>query len=114
MIGAGTTIHNSVIGLRTRIGENVTIRDSIVMGADFYQRGEHRDHDDATGRPVVGIGSGSEVRGAIVDKNCRIGANVRLVAPDGGCPDKEYPWGATRDGILVLAKNSELPDGWQA
>ena len=114
VIGAGTTIHNSVIGLRTRIGENVTIRDSIVMGADYYQRGEHRDHDDATGRPVVGIGSGSEIRGAIVDKNCRIGANVRLVAPEGGCPDKEYPWGATRDGIIVLSKNTELPDGWQA
>ena len=114
VIGAGTTIDNSVIGLRTRIGENVTIRDSIVMGADFYQRDDHRAHDRSTGRPVVGIGAGSTVAGAIVDKNCRIGERVNLVAPAGGCPDKEYEWGATRDGILVLRKNSEFPDGWEA
>ena len=114
VIGRGTVIRNSVIGLRTRIGENVTIENSVVMGGDFYQHAEHRDHDENTGRPTVGIGSGSTVRGAIVDKNCRIGRNVKLAAPAGGCPDKDYDWGVTRDGILVLKKNSEFPDGWEA
>ena len=103
-----------MIGLRTRIGENVTIRDSVVMGADYYQRDEHRDHDDSTGRPTVGIGAGSTVSGVIVDKNCRIGRNVNLAAPADGCPDKDYDWGATRDGIIILRKNSEFPDGWEA
>ena len=114
VIGRGCTIENSVVGLRCRIGDGVTVRNSVIMGADFYQSAEDRAGDAAGGRPPVGIGAGSTVQGAIVDKNCRIGADVRLVAPEGGCPDRDYPWGVTRDGILVLSKNSELPDGWQA
>jgi len=117
IIGRDCVIENSVIGLRSYIGDGVTIRDSVVMGADFYQEARHRDGDFAAGRPPVGVGDGSVVDGAIVDKNCRIGRNIRFVAPPtpagaDHAPDADYDWGVLRDGILVLPKNTELPDGW--
>ena len=115
IIGKGCTIENSVLGLRSRVGDGVTIKNSVVMGADFYQEARHREHDLTTGRPPVGIGDGSAIDGAIVDKNCRIGTNVTFVAPDGSPPDRDLDFGVVlRDGILVLPKNAELPDDWTA
>ncbi|MEM9701200.1 MAG: glucose-1-phosphate adenylyltransferase [Planctomycetota bacterium] len=117
IIGENCTIENSVVGLRSRIGDDVTIRDSVIMGADFYQENWHRRDDFTAGRPPIGVGDGSVVENAIVDKNCRIGRNIRFVAPqpsgDGPyAPDADFDWGVLRDGIVVLPKNSELPDGW--
>ena len=119
IIGSGCTIENSVIGLRCRIGDGVTVKNSVVMGADFYQPPENREQDLSEGRPPVGIGAGSHIEGAIVDKNARIGADVVFAAPpvegDGGPrDDAEFSWGVLRDGIPVLAKNQTLPDGWRA
>ncbi|QDT15393.1 glucose-1-phosphate adenylyltransferase [Alienimonas californiensis] len=117
IIGKNCTIENSVIGLRSYIGDGVTIRNSVVMGADFYQEAGHREDDFAAGRPPVGVGDGSTVDGSIVDKNCRIGRNIHFAppAPAAGAryaKDADYNWGVLRDGILVLPKNTELPDGW--
>ena len=112
IIGEGAVIENSVIGLRTRIGKDVTVKDSVVMGADFYQRLAHRTYDLNTGRPPLGIGDGSSVRGAIIDKNCRIGRGLTLAPPDGVTDDADLAEGCyLRDGILVIAKNTELRDG---
>ena len=116
IIGDDCKIENSVIGLRCRVGDGVTVRNSVIMGADFYQPAAHRDYDLSTGRPPLGIGDGSTVEGAIVDKNCRIGTGVRFAKPEdmtADPPDKDYEWGVIRDGILVLPKNSTIPDGWQ-
>ena len=85
-------ITRSVIGLRTRIDHGAHIEDSYLMGADWYQSLEEMRAEKAAGVPRVGIGEGSFIRNAIVDKNARIGAGVRLVneaglreydAPDG-------------------------------
>ena len=59
----------SIIGLRCLIGRNVTIRNSILMGNDFYEL----PHEMAAGNTPLGVGAGSHIEGAIVDKNCRIG-----------------------------------------
>jgi len=111
-IGKGAVIENSVIGLRCIIGENVTIRDSIIMGADFYEQ-EEATRSCGPHRPLVGIGDGSAIERAIVDKNCRIGKNVRVVndqdVQDG--PDAEDC--VVRDGIPVVLKNAILHDGWK-
>ncbi|NNJ27464.1 glucose-1-phosphate adenylyltransferase [Alienimonas chondri] len=117
IIGENCTIENSVLGLRSYIGDGVTIRDSVVMGADFYQEAHHREGDFSVGRPPVGVGDGSTISHAIVDKNCRIGRNIDFVAPPAPAgahhaPDADHDWGVLRDGILVLPKNTELPDGW--
>src|SRR4029079_16711313 len=78
-IEEGTVIEHSVIGLRCKIGKNVTIRDSVLMGSDDYESAAEAGEADAAGTPRQGIGAGSIVSGAIIDKNCRIGRNVKVV-----------------------------------
>jgi glucose-1-phosphate adenylyltransferase len=112
-IGRGTVIENSVIGLRTVIGENVTIRDSVVMGADFLQTPEEREQDLAEGTPPVGIGAGSTIRGAILDKNCRLGKNISITnAGNVESQGEEEPL-QVRDSIPIVIKNATLPDGFE-
>ncbi|MEW4455667.1 glucose-1-phosphate adenylyltransferase [Bremerella sp. JC817] len=111
-IAKGCTIKNSVIGLRSVIEENVTIEDSVLMGCDYYPTKTENEADDNCGRPCMKIGAGSVIKGAIVDKNCHIGKNVRVIKTD-DMPDKEYPEGVTIvDGIPCIEKGAYLPDGW--
>jgi len=114
IIEPGTRIENSVIGLRCRIGRDVTIRNSIVMGADYYETAENlRAVGDAELLPI-GIGAGSRIQGAIVDKNCRIGSGAQVVNHDQTVEGNIGEICAIQDGILVVEKNASLPDGWQA
>ncbi|HEX3869191.1 MAG TPA: glucose-1-phosphate adenylyltransferase [Pirellulales bacterium] len=113
MIDEGAVIENSIIGLRCRIGRNVTIRNSVIMGNDFYQSASDIAADMRTSVPPLGIGDGTIVDGAIVDKNCRIGRNVRVVneskvedTPDDGAA-------MVRDGILCVPKEATLVDNWR-
>ena len=91
MIEEGAVIENSVIGVRCRIGRNVTIRNSIVMGNDFYEMPEWMAVHRANGNPPLGVGEGSHVEGAIIDKNCRIGRNTRIVNEQGVEPHRRNP-----------------------
>jgi glucose-1-phosphate adenylyltransferase len=83
------------------------------MGADFYERPDQLAADHHQGWPPIGIGSGATIENAIVDKNCHVGANVRII----GDPQQVERIAAgcceMLDGILVVPKNSVLPDGWQ-
>src|SRR6185295_11366612 len=74
----GAKITNSVIGVRSRISSGVQIDASIMMGADYYQTFEDMRKDLAVNLPRVGIGEGSIIKRAIIDKNARIGAGSRL------------------------------------
>lgn len=110
-IGKGSVIENSVIGLRAIIGENVTIKDSIVMGADMWDtdQGGNSGQD----RIRLGIGSGSTIEGSIIDKNCRIGDNVHI-APVSGVTNSDASEPChIRDGIPIVVKDSSLPNGWK-
>ena len=113
-IGEGTVIENSVIGVRCRIGKNVTIRKSILMGNDEFQTPGEIAADLDAGRAPQGVGDGSIVEGAIVDKNCRIGRKTRVVKPDSLVDTDEKEGVMIRDGILCVTKGAELPDGWIA
>jgi glucose-1-phosphate adenylyltransferase len=111
-IGKGAHIENSIIGLRCVIGENVTIRDTIVMGADEYDtedRGVQRDGE----APPLGIGAGSVIEGCILDKNCRIGRNVRIVNSQRVENTEDADDCVVRDGIPVVVKDAVLQDGWK-
>jgi glucose-1-phosphate adenylyltransferase len=110
-IEEGATIENSVIGLRCRIGRNVTIRNSILMGADFYDADGHDSGQSA--RLPLGIGAGSVIEGAIIDKNSRIGSNVRIVNDRKLETSPETPQAMIVDGIVVVQKEAVLPDGWR-
>ena len=108
----GAKISNSIIGLRSRISKAVQIEASIVMGADNYQTIEDMREDRATGLPSVGIGEETIIRRAIIDKNARIGAGVRLLNAAGelnaDSEDKSY---YIRDGIIIIPKNAVIKAG---
>ena len=65
------------------------------------------------GKPPLGIGEGTRIEGAIIDKNCRIGRNVRIVNERGVETTEETPDGMIRDGIACVQKGAVLPDGWR-
>ena len=107
IIEEGAVIENSIIGVRSRIGKNVTIRNSILMGCDYYDEELPEGH-----RMPLRIGDGTVIEGAIVDKNCRIGRSVHVTNPSGISLTQEAEWGLVRDGVIVVAKNAVLPDQW--
>nr|MCU0873144.1 glucose-1-phosphate adenylyltransferase [Pirellulaceae bacterium] len=112
-IGEGAVIENSIIGLRSIIGPRATIRNTILMGDDFYEGTLDSGQNRATGRPPMGIGAGCVIDGAIVDKNCRIGRNVRIVNErQVENSDGDNDTCMIRDGIPIVLKEAVLPDGW--
>lgn len=101
-------IRHSVIGLRSLIREGVKIRDSIIMGSDYYEN--PCAPEEKGSRVCMGIGSGSQIEGAIIDKNARIGKNV-VIKPFPRGTDIDAELYTVRDGIVVIAKNSTIPHG---
>jgi len=112
LIGAGAVIEHSVIGVRCHIAPKVTIRNSVLMGNDFYQAPGEGSREGGEGRPPLEIGEGSRIEGAIIDKNCRIGRGVSVVNARGVESTEETEYGMVRDGIIVVPKGAILPDGW--
>jgi glucose-1-phosphate adenylyltransferase len=108
----GAKITNSVVGLRSRISKGVQMEASYMMGADIYQTFDDMRNDLAKGLPRIGIGEGTIVKHAIIDKNVRIGKNARLLN-EAGVIEAEGPNGSyfIRDGIIILPKNAVIPDG---
>lgn len=111
VIEAGATIENSIIGLRSLIGRNAVIRNSILMGNDYYEQPEAPDAENHGASPELGVGPAAHIENAIIDKNCRVGRNVRIV-PGGRQSSDENRYGMIRDGVFVAPKGTVLPDGW--
>lgn len=97
------TVEDSIVGVRTTMSR-ATVRRSLIMGADPYPP------DGPPGAPPIGIGEGSLIQDAIVDKNARIGHDVRISNKQ-GLPDAEGPGWVIREGIVVVTKNAVIPDG---
>jgi glucose-1-phosphate adenylyltransferase len=105
-------IHHSVLGIRTRIEENCTIEDSMIMGSDYYQHYSKRQESLKNGKPPIGIGEGSTIRRAIVDKNAHIGKNVMIVNKERIEESNREELGFyIRSGIVAVLKNAIIPDG---
>lgn len=102
-------IEQSVIGIRARIGKGTTIENSIVMGNDTFATQE--DIDRQSDRPMMGIGQRCFISRAILDKNVRIGNDVKIV---GGphLEDGEYEKHSVVDGIVIIQKGEVIPDGY--
>ena len=108
----GVTAINSIIGLRSRIDEGTRIENSILMGADFYESLDEMRVNVEQNKPHIGIGSGSTVRRAIIDKNARIGNNVQLINKN-NIETYDDPNGCffIREGIILVPKNATVADG---
>ena len=104
-------IRESVVGLRSVIGPDVRVARTVMMGADFYETPEARVENRRLARPDVGIGRGSSVGGAIIDKNARIGEGVTIRACASGAYTLETDNYVISDGIVVIPKNAVIPDG---
>lgn len=105
-------VDHCVLGLRLRVEEGVVLRDTLVMGADSAESEHQRMVLRAQGEVPLGIGHGSHVVNAILDKNVRIGSNVQVINKDHVQEANRSAQGFTiRDGIVVIEKNTTLPDG---
>ena len=97
----------SVIGVRSVIQTGATIRNSIVMGADYY---ETDPESIPAGLPPIGIGRNCVIDRAIIDKNARIADGV-VITPEGKPADYDGDNYFIRDGIVVVPKNAVIPAG---
>lgn len=115
VIGDGCIITNSklqrcVLGIRSFIGEGSNLEDVIVMGSDYYESDAEFRANLEKGLPNLGVGKNCYIRGAIIDKNSRIGDGVTLTAE--GKADGTYPHGViVRDGVLIVPKGGVVPAG---
>ncbi len=102
-------IERSVIGIRSRIGKGTTIEHSIIMGNDFFQSQEEIEQstDD---NPPMGIGQRCFISNAIIDKNVKIGDDVRIAGGD-HLEDGEYEHYHVVDGIVIIPKGEIIEDG---
>jgi glucose-1-phosphate adenylyltransferase len=103
-------IERAVIGIRSIIHSGATIRNSVIMGADFYEDEANDVFQEAGPRPPIGIGRNSVIDRAIIDKNARIGESV-VITPDGKAPNVDSTNYYIRDGVVVIPKNAVIPNG---
>lgn len=103
-------IERSVIGIRSRIGRGTTIESSIIMGNDHFTTNDDF-NDQSPEKPLMGIGQRCFISRAIVDKNARIGNDVKIT---GGThlTDGEYERHSVVDGIVIIQKGAVIPDGY--
>ncbi|MFN3418695.1 MAG: glucose-1-phosphate adenylyltransferase [Pyrinomonadaceae bacterium] len=108
----GVFARNSIIGLRSRLDPGVRIEDSIIMGSDFYETIDELRGNLDSGKINIGIGRNSIIRKAIIDKNVRIGRDVRLLN-ENKLDNFDGPGGSyyIRDGIIIIPKNGIIEDG---
>ena len=97
-------ITNSIVGIRSQVAEGTVIKDSIVMGSDYY--GMEKPH----GNIPIGIGKNCHIESAILDKNARVGDNVTIL-PFPRDKDIDHEFYYVRDGVVVIAKDTEIPSG---
>jgi glucose-1-phosphate adenylyltransferase len=104
-------VEHSVIGIRSRVGHGSTIVSTYIMGSDFYETLEDIAGDTAKGIPLLGVGDRCYIKNAILDKNVRIGNDVRI---NGGIhlENTDHPLYTVKDGIVVVKKGAIIPNGF--
>jgi len=101
---------NSIVGLRTIVGDGSELNRVITLGSDYYEPKESVDKFEREGKPRIGIGTHCKIENAIIDKNARIGNNV-VISP-AGKPDKvDHELYYIRDGIVIIPKKAVIPHG---
>ena len=98
-------ITRSVIGLRSQVQDGAVIKNTVLMGADYYEENATRSH------PIpIGVGPNSTITGGIIDKNARIGEDVVIHSFPRGTEEDHVDW-YIRDGIVVIPKSTVIPSG---
>ncbi|MFN4261574.1 MAG: glucose-1-phosphate adenylyltransferase [Gemmataceae bacterium] len=105
-----TTLQRCILGVRSRIGRGVTLRDSILIGTSRIETDADRAANRTRGLPDFTIGDGSVITGAIIDRDCRIGRDVRIVNQR-NLQEGQGDNYVIREGIVVIPKGTTVPDG---
>lgn len=116
IVAEGSIIHaarvkGSVVGIRSRVGKETEILDSYLMGNDYYETLEQLLINEEKGIPAVGIGERCHIEHAIIDKNCRVGNDVRIIGGN-KIANTEHELYTVKDEIVVVKKNAVVPDGF--
>jgi glucose-1-phosphate adenylyltransferase len=110
LIQPGSRMDRCVIGVRSQIGRDVVMRDTVLIGADRYESEAEKAANRARAIPNLGVGDHCVIEGAILDKDCRVGHNVRIRAHH-NTPDVETDTYVIRDGIVAIPRGTVVPDG---
>ncbi|KAG8049482.1 hypothetical protein GUJ93_ZPchr0009g1207 [Zizania palustris] len=106
------TINHSVVGLRSCISEGAVIEDALLMGADYYETENDKKVLSETGGIPIGIGRNAHIRKAIIDKNARIGENVKIINADNVQEaSREADGYFIKSGIVTVIKDALIPSG---
>jgi len=105
------SITNSIVGIRTIIESGSSLNGVVCMGADFYENEAQKAQNAEARIPNVGIGHGVIIKGAIIDKNVRVGEDCRIGIDDMRRTDGNYGHYYIVDGIIVIPKNTILYPG---
>ena len=106
----GADLDSSILGIRSVVGKNVKLKRTLVMGCDFYETDDEKEHNKKIGQPNVGIGDNVTIEDAIVDKNARIGNNVFIGNPSKISPQETSEY-VVQDGVICILKGAVIPDG---
>jgi glucose-1-phosphate adenylyltransferase len=109
VVEEGARLSHCVLGIRSRIGREVVMRDTVFNGADRFETDAERSANRARGHPDLGVGDGCLIERAILDKDCRIGRNVRIVNRR-SVQDEDTGTYVIRDGIVVIPNGAVVPD----
>lgn len=105
------TIKNSVIGLRSIIEDGASLDGVVMMGADFYEMRDEREKNCEKKRPNIGIGRNCHIERTIIDKNARVGNNVKINVSGNTYKNGDHGSFYSEDGIIVIRKGAIIPDG---
>ena len=110
IIHSGARLTRCVVGVRSQIGEGARLSDTVIIGADRFETEAEREGNRHHGIPSLGIGDGSQVEMAIVDKDARVGRGVQILNR-AQVQEAHGPNYVIREGIVVIPKGAVVPDG---
>jgi glucose-1-phosphate adenylyltransferase len=116
ILAEGCIIHakevtSSVVGIRARIGKDTVIKNTYIMGCDYYENIDQIQEKNKNGTPILGIGERCIIEDAIIDKNCSIGNDV-IIKGGAHLEKVDHPLYTIKDGIVVVKKGAVIPNGY--
>jgi glucose-1-phosphate adenylyltransferase len=109
-VEAGAQLKRCVVGIRSHIGAGTQLRETVMLGADSLETERDRAANRANGIPDLGVGAHSVIQRAILDKDCRIGQNVRILN-EHGLQNVDAANYYIRDGVVVIPNGAVIADG---
>jgi glucose-1-phosphate adenylyltransferase len=106
------SLHNTVMGIRSRVGAGTVLENCYIMGSDFYETIDEIAANFKKGIPKIGIGDNCILKNVIADKDCRIGDNVKITGGN-HLTDTDHDLFVIKEGIVVIKKGATILDGFE-